>query len=87
MIEDLSGKNLFFLEVFNVDVRIISRSLGTSCITMIGSEVSERKMIHYLSAVNLSFSFRTRAGTGIVWKLRTQDPENFDEEVKSLLTA
>jgi len=30
---------------------------------------------------------KTRKRKGIVCKVRTQDPENFDEEVKSLLTA
>jgi hypothetical protein len=34
------------------------------------------------SCVHLSYDFQ-----GIVWKKRTQDPENFDEEVMSLVSA
>ena len=38
----------------------------------------------FLEQLQLTINQRTAAREGIVCKVRTQDPENFDEEVKSL---
>jgi len=50
-----------------------SRTLRGGCSRMVGSRVS----------VHLTAEYEKEGGC----KVRTQDPENFDEEVKSLVSA
>jgi hypothetical protein len=92
LIQRLYHYSFFFLFFYSLGPKV--SSFPFHILVFLGPQIKDvkrKKKKGIISCVQLSFQthlvFPYISYHGCVWKVRTQDPENFNEEVKSLVSA